>query len=145
MLHQQQKAPSSLLAMLRPESPCGWEVPSGTKLRELLNWYGRSKPLIDDTCETQGGGCFRKPWGRASLAGILRSANNLRCGKDACQLKRWLGEMNLHHLAVQRIITNLLYSTRWTSCSPMHEKFLCQILQCDQVSICTLHFKRHLK
>jgi len=29
--------------------------------------------LIDATCETQAGGYFGKPWGRANLEGILRS------------------------------------------------------------------------
>lgn len=61
-------------------------------------------PLINATCETWAGGLFGKPWGRASLVGILRSEKYpIRHGKDAHQLKRWLGEMNPHHLDVRRI------------------------------------------
>lgn len=84
------KAPSSLLITPWPKSPNGWEIPNGTKGVVQLAW--REKKL---------GGCqaghFRKPWGRANLAGILRSEKYVPWhGKDVHQLKRWLAEMHLH-------------------------------------------------
>lgn len=43
------------------------------------------------------------------------------------------------------LMTSSLYPTHWTSCSTTYAKFLYQMLEWDQVSIGTLHFKRHTK
>lgn len=74
------------------------------KAKAVVNWHEGKQNFIDATCETRPGGHFGKAWGRASLGGILRREKHLIwSGKDVHQLKRWLGEMNPHHLDVQRI------------------------------------------